>query len=379
MPILPPVFRWLLALASSLAVVPTPASVSDVKKDEWIVFFPTIAHLTGGGREWIAPVHGWIYEPEAQSVTRNAAIAGFRKTLGLPADQPSTRVFERRARLFLADNERGKRIAIRIGDKTFDLERSFEDGHFFGTLRLDAQTVTRLAVHGRIRYWAITDADDQRRFEGTIHMVRPSGVSVISDIDDTIKVTGVTDRKKLVENTFFLPFRATDGMAELYGRWAGAGAEFHFVSASPWQLYEPLAEFTRGAGFPPATFHLRRIRLKDSSVLSLLADPLAAKLSVIEALMADFPQRQFVLVGDSGERDPEVYGTLAAKHPDQVLRIYIRDVTGDGADSPRYKTAFGQLPRDKWQLFRDPKEIREEERPGVGPAPQSSATKKPQP
>ena len=254
-------------------------------------------------------------------------------------------------RLFLVDNERGKRIAIRIGDKTFDLERSSEDGHFFGTLRLDAQTASRWAADGRIRYSAVTDADDKRRFEGAIHLVRPAGVSVISDIDDTIKVTEVTDREKLVENTFFLPFRSVDGMAELYSRWAGAGAKFHFVSASPWQLYEPLADFTRGAGFPPATFHLRRIRLKDSSVLSLLADPLEAKLQVIEPLMADFPQRRFILVGDSGERDPEVYGAVAAKHPDQVLRIYIRDVTGHAADSPRYQTAFAQLPRNNGSCF----------------------------
>jgi phosphatidate phosphatase APP1 len=104
---------------------------------------------------------------------------------------------------------------------------------------------------------------------------------------------------------------------------------------------------------------LRRVRLKDSSVLALLADPLEAKLNVIEALMADFPQRRFILVGDSGERDPEVYGTIADKHPDQVLRIYIRDVTGQAAESSRYQAAFGKVPRDKWRLFQEPSTIHE--------------------
>ncbi len=189
---------------------------------------------------------------------------------------------------------------------------------------------------------------------------------MISDIDDTIKVTEVTDRKKMLENTFFQPFRAVDGMAELYRRWADEGAKFHFVSASPWQLYEPLAELTRKAGFPSATFHLRRVRLKDTSVLAMLDSPLEAKLNVIEPLMACFPQRRFILVGDSGERDPEVYGTVASRHPEQVLRVYIRDVTGDAADSPRYRTVFRELPRDMWKVFRSAAEIRDDVKLATG-------------
>lgn len=359
------IHRQVVWLAASLAVVPSLTAASDIEKDERIVFFPTVAHLSESGHEWVAWVHGWIYEPEANSLGRKAAVAGFRKMLGSQADGTSSDIFERRVWQFLVDNERGKGIAVQVGGKTFELERSSEDGHFFGPLRLDAQTANRLAPDGRLRYLAVTDENDTRRFEGTIHLVPPVGVSVISDIDDTIKVTEVTDRKKLVENTFFLPFRAVEGMPELYRRWADAGVEFHFVSGSPWQLYEPLAELARDAGFPSATFHLRRVRFKDSSVLSLLADPLEYKLQVIEPLMADFPARRFILVGDSGERDPEVYAAVAAKHPDQVLRIYIRDVTGQAADSPRYKAAFAQLPREKWQLFRDPREIRENLEPAA--------------
>jgi len=379
MPISVPIRRCRLAIAWSLAVVPSLAEAADVKQDERIVFFPTAAHRTEDGREWIAPVHGWIYEPEADSVRRKAAIAGLRKTLGLVEGRPSTQLFERRTRLFLVDNERGKRIAIRVGDKTFELERSFEDGHFFGTVRLDAQMAAQGAVDGQVRFSAITDPDDKRLFQGAIHLIPPTGISVISDIDDTIKVTGVTDRNKLVENTFFLPFRAVDGMAKLYRRWADAGAKFHFVSAGPWQLYEPLAEFASEAGFPSATFHLRRVRLKDSTALSLLADPLEYKLSVIEPLMVDFPQRRFILVGDSGERDPEVYAAVAAKHPDQMLRIYIRDVTGDAADAPRYKKGFASLPRDKWRLFRDANEIREDMKLDAGAKSPSRGPRKLQP
>jgi phosphatidate phosphatase APP1 len=345
--------HWLLAVGGP-ALFSTITLAADLKKDEAIVFFPTLAHLSEDGRTWTTRVHGWIFEPEADGVLRNAAIASFRNALGLSADEAESLVFQQRARAFLADNERGKRIAIRIGESMFELEPSAEDGHFFGTVQLDAPIVKRLARDGRLRYTAVTDRRDPRVFAGDIHLIDPAGVSVISDIDDTIKVTEVTDRKKLLQNTFLLPFRAVDGMADVYRRWSSGGAKFHFVSASPWQLYEPLAEFARQAGFPAATFHLRQIRLKDSSVLSLLADPLEAKLQMIEPLMATFPHRRFILVGDSGERDPEIYGRIAEKHPDQVLRIYIRDVTGQAAQSPRYQAAFGQLPTDKWQLFQEP-------------------------
>jgi phosphatidate phosphatase APP1 len=349
---------WLLA-AGSLAVFPPLTLASDLKTDEVIVFFPTPAHLSEDGRTWTTRVHGWIFEPETDGALRNAAIASFRNALGLSADEARSLVFQQRARAFLADNERGKRVAIQIGDREFELEPSEENGHFFGTVQLDAQTVNRLAHDGRLGYTAVTDRRDPRVFAGDIHLIGPAGVSVISDIDDTIKVTEVTDRRKLVQNTFLHPFRAVDGMAGVYRRWSSGGAKFHFVSASPWQLYEPLAEFARQAGFPAATFHLRQFRLKDASVLSLLADPLEAKLLMIESLMATFPHRRFLLVGDSGERDPEVYGRIAEKYPDQVLRIYIRDVTGQVAQSPRYQAAFGRLPGDKWQLFQDPSTIQD--------------------
>ncbi len=350
---------WLL-VAECLAVFPAGSLAADVKKDELIVFFPTFAHLSEDGQTWTSRVHGWIYEPESDGALRNAAIASFRNALGLSADDADSRVFEQRARAFLGDNERGKQIDIQISEDVFDLEPSAEDGHFLGTVRLNAQSVNRLARDGRLRYTAVTDRRDPRVFAGEIHLIGPTGVSVISDIDDTIKVTEVTDRKKVLRNTFLLPFRAVDGMADVYRRWSSRGTKFHFVSASPWQLYEPLAEFARQAGFPSATFHLRQVRLKDSSVLSLLADPLEAKLQMIEPLMAAFPHRRFILVGDSGARDPEVYGRVAEKHPDQVLRIYIRDVTGQAATSQRYQAAFGKLPVDKWQLFQEPSTIQDD-------------------
>ena len=92
-------------------------------------------------------------------------------------------------------------------------------------------------------------------------------------------------------------------------------------------------------------------------MLSLFQGPERYKTPVIEPLLQRFPGRQFVLVGDSGERDPEIYAALARKFPMQVTRICIRNVTNEPMGADRYKNAFRGLPPELWRVFRDPKEI----------------------
>ena len=74
-------------------------------------------------------------------------------------------------------------------------------------------------------------------------------------------------------------------------------------------------------------------------------------------LIGRFPNRRFVLVGDSGERDPEIYAALARKHPQQIIRVWIRDVTGEPAGAERYEKAFRDLPVESWQVFAAPEDL----------------------
>jgi phosphatidate phosphatase APP1 len=148
-------------------------------------------------------------------------------------------------------------------------------------------------------------------------------------------------------------------MAEFYQSLARSnGAAFHYISASPWQLYEPLAAFVRTNGFPAGTFALKAFRWQDKSFFSLFTNPEKYKSGVIEPLMKQFPKRKFILVGDSGERDPEIYAMLARQHPQQIARIFIRDVTGESAASERYVQAFRGVSPSRWQIFREPAELK---------------------
>ncbi len=345
------------------------AARSAIKSDEEVVFFPTAGWLApagagagdSNGEVYRVPVHGWIYEPELDDLLREALVLSLKEALDVDEQQLSSRTLAERLQSFLYDNERGKRIEVEIAGRVHELPPSQADGHFEALLSLPAAAARAAARDGRLAVRAITRPDDERVLAGEIFLVESRGLLVISDIDDTVKITEVRDRKALLRNTFLEPFRVVPGMAEVYQRWIdrGAGDHLHFVSSSPWQIYPALRAMLDQAGFPAATFTLKRIRLKDRSVRVLFADPRETKPEAIEALLDAHPGRRVVLVGDSGELDPEVYGEIARRHPQRVAYIAIRDVTGERADAPRYREAFHGLAPELWQIFREPAELRD--------------------
>ena len=162
------------------------------------------------------------------------------------------------------------------------------------------------------------------------------------------------EKRALVANAFLKPYEAVPGMARAYAAWAAQGAAFHYVSSSPWQLYPALAQFFAAAGLPRGSFHLREIGLGDRTFFDLFASPAETKVPTISALIERWPERQFILVGDSGEADPEIYAQLYQRYPDQVRHIYIRNVTDEDAQAPRYRTTFAAVPRARWTVFTDP-------------------------
>ncbi|MBN2495897.1 MAG: App1 family protein [Deltaproteobacteria bacterium] len=347
--------RSLMALAAGWTLL-AGASVeakSPIKSDEEVVFFPTSAYWTEG--MWIIPVHGWIFEPEMDSSWRAKLTASLGSAL---EDQPGTdrAIFERRLRWFLVDNERGKQIPIRLAGERVRSAASESNGHFHRAIRTKslAPPVKEGEKPPLIEFLAETREGDRRRFAGQVQLVPPEGVTVVSDIDDTIKITEVLDRRSLIRHTFYLPFEAVTGMAEAYSSWASRGAAFAYLSASPWQLYPELGDFMKDAGFPWGTLRLRYFRLKDRTLVSFLSSSKDYKTDSIERLMKCYPKRRFILVGDSGEKDPEVYGAVARKHPERILHVFIRKVPKSDLGQERMARAFEGLDAGRWTLFDDP-------------------------
>jgi phosphatidate phosphatase APP1 len=330
---------------------------SEIAADEVVVFFRTTAWLDDDADEWHIPIHGWIYEPE-DSQSRKALFAALLESeFDLVPSKATEANFTRRLNLLIADNERDKHIVVSIAGEQHTLSASGVDGQFESTLVLPAAKVEPCVENSRIHYSAVTRSADFREFTGETNLVGPTGLSVISDIDDTVKISEVTNKKGLLNHTFFLDSAAAHGMSSLYSDWAEQGVEIHFVSSSPWQLYAPLQEFLDAAGFPESALNLKIVRFRDETLFDLFKKGTETKPVVIEGILQTYPNRQFVLVGDSGEQDPEVYSALLRKHPKQILKIYIRNVTNESADNDRFKSVFANIDPGCWGLFEDPQTL----------------------
>ncbi|EPE10466.1 actin patch protein [Ophiostoma piceae UAMH 11346] len=160
-----------------------------------------------------------------------------------------------------------------------------------------------------------------------IQLVEDRGISLISDIDDTIKTSNIAlGTREIFRNTFVrnLADMTVDGTREWYTALHDLGVQFHYCSNSPWQLFPVLTTFFKRAGLPKGPLHLKQY----SGMLQGIFEPVAErKRGTLEKILRDFPNRRFLLVGDSGEADLEVYTELVLAHPGRVLAIFIRDVT----------------------------------------------------
>src|SRR5262249_36165162 len=205
-----------------------------------------------------------------------------------------------------AHNLRGQAIAVAADGETVVLGRTRPNGRLRATIVVKAQP-------GRERTpevaWVSQPSTEATPLE--IHFLAPEGLSVISDIDDTIRISHVHDRAALLRGTFVEPFRAVEGMADVYRAWSRSGAQFHYLSATPWQLYVPIAAFADTHGFPKGTFHLTDFRWRDRSFFNVFTSPDRYKMRTIEPLLRQLPHRRFVLAGDSRPHHPPIFRQLS--------------------------------------------------------------------
>jgi phosphatidate phosphatase APP1 len=157
---------------------------------------------------------------------------------------------------------------------------------------------------------------------------------VISDIDDTVMETGVANKLQMVWRLFVERADsrlAFPGVAALYqafheGRSGGEGNPILYVSRAPWGIYAILEEFFRLHRIPigPVLF-LREWGVSWKSPLPRKAT--THKRDLILNMLTLYRDLPFVLIGDSGQHDPEVYREIVEEYPGRVLTVYIRNVT----------------------------------------------------
>ena len=177
---------------------------------------------------------------------------------------------------------------------------------------------------------------DDPRVQARGRIIVPSAkarFAVVSDIDDTVVHTGAQKKLRMLVSLALSNAHTRKplaGVAAFYrALHAGVNPVF-YVSKSPWNLYVPLVEYLRKQGLPEGPLFLRNLGLRM---------PREHKARAIAELFAAYPRLPFVLIGDSGEDDPEVYAALVQRHPRRVLAIYIRSVNR----KPQRLAALGRL------------------------------------
>jgi phosphatidate phosphatase APP1 len=230
-------------------------------------------------------------------------------------------------RRFSSDEVRGAKVRAGYRDAVVE-SVSDDEGHF--QIRLAPR---ELASHALWHEVGLELPDHGT--SAVANVMIPSELAqfgVISDIDDTVLVTNATSllgmARSVIRNAQSrLPF---EGVAELYTVLHSDVNPIFYVSSSPWNLYELLDEFMDINGIPHGPMLLQDWGIEEKTFI--LASHETHKLAQIQLILDYYPRLKFILIGDSGQHDPEIYLRVIQSHPNRIRAAFIRDVTPDLRD-----------------------------------------------
>lgn len=244
-------------------------------------------------------------------------------------------------RRFESDEVPGAKVLARIGDVEQEVIAN-EEGFFEVVLR-----PTQPLPSDQLRHEIALELREPQHppnepVKATGYVFVPPASAqfgVISDIDDTVLQTDATNLLRMARSVFLsnartrLPFK---GVAALYRalsqgpNTADAGPNpLFYVSSSPWNLHDLLVEFFALNGIPRGPIFLRDWGISKDELLP--TQHRGHKLAAIRAVLDRYPTLPFILIGDSGQEDPEIYREIVQLYPGKIHAIYIRNVSRDPA------------------------------------------------
>jgi phosphatidate phosphatase APP1 len=240
------------------------------------------------------------------------------------------------ARRFASDEIAGARVLATFGELRVETTAD-EEGFFEVRFRLAEPPAGGSRWHPVELELLSPPSPGGGRVHSRGHVLVPQGArfGVISDLDDTVVRSSATNVLKMawivVRNNAHtrLPFEGVGAFYEALRR-GKAGDSFNpifYVSSSPWNIYDLLEDFLNVHGIPPGPLFL-----KDWSP-TVLGKHQDYKLGVIRTLLETYKDLPFVLIGDSGEEDPEIYLQTIREYPGRIKTVYIRDVTPGKRDA----------------------------------------------
>ncbi|PTB70078.1 hypothetical protein BBK36DRAFT_1189476 [Trichoderma citrinoviride] len=313
---------------------------------------------------WQAEFIMAVFEDEPKCKVTDI-VAGIASILGLADEAEELKTIEQRLLPFLWDIRAGRAATVsQQGGSELKLGPSGLNGISTNVLPL-VHDAEKASHHTKKATCDVEGVGGVLSME--THFAGPEGWGIISDIDDTIKITTTSDPVGILKETFINQPRPVPGMPELY---AGIKSllprdtPWFYLSASPYNLYPFLKGF-RDEHFPQGTFILRDSSWKTITGLlsSLTMGTEEYKVDRMKKVHGWLPRRKLIVFGDSTQSDPEAYGEIYRMFPGWIRMIFIRKDTDSAAiglaeknEPQRFEKAFTGIPRDAWHVFEDPDE-----------------------
>lgn len=189
----------------------------------------------------------------------------------------------------------------------------------------------------------------------SVYLVPDEGLTVVSDIDDILRVTKIYQPDEGLLNTFARPFRPWMNMPAVYANWSASlpDLHFHYLTTTPEQVTRNYMDFVYKT-YPPGSFDTRPLNFSDVDAT------LSIRQFLLEKVFDTFPARKFVLVADTSNPDVmKDYPGLYNSRPDQVQCILLRNTSAtDDKDRFPYNTkAFKDIPKEKYMFFLVPDDL----------------------
>ena len=275
------------------------------------------------GKLLLQPYVGWGTPSEVELTGRvllPRALAPARK------GDPRWRNFHNIVRRLFSREVGGVRVAGTLSDQTVSAV-SDSDGYF--TLHFTFPRPIAAGWH-EVRLQMEDRQEDAAR--ARVQVVGKARFGIISDLDDTVIQSDVTSLPRMLMTSLTgnartrSPFPGVGALYRALTREGEARNPIFYVSSSPWNFFDLLWQFLDYRRIPLGPLFLRNWGM------DLLGGHGGYKHGVIERIFHRYPNLNFVLVGDSGEKDPEIYAEVVRRFPGRVLAVYIRDVTGAERD-----------------------------------------------
>jgi len=183
----------------------------------------------------------------------------------------------------------------------------------------------------------------------TAYLVPPTGLTIISDIDDILRVTKIYQPAQGLLNSFARPFTPWENMPDIYRNWSYSipTMHFHYLTTTPEQITRNYMQFIYST-YPGGSFDTRPLNFTNAD------ETLSVRKFLLERVFETFPNRKFILVGDVSNSDiMKDYPQLAVDHPNQVQCIFLRNTTSTDNDSFPYDTSgFKNLNQETYMFFK---------------------------